>query len=201
MSAAPSAGAHAAGGPGVDWSDQRLVASCLKGDERAWGVLVEKYKSLVYSIAIKYGAPPDEAADIFQTVWVDVYKELGSLKKQGSLRSWLISITRHKCYHWRQKRQRESLRSSGVADLEADPRHAVDPVSLDELERDQLVREAVFALPARCRELIQLLFYSHPPMRYREVAQRLGLAVGSIGFIRGRCLKRLQKNLEKRGLA
>ncbi len=188
-------------GPQPGWSDQRLVGACLRGDERAWSTLVDKYKNLVYSIAIKYGAPPDEAADLFQTVWVDVYKELDSLRKQGSVRSWIISVTRHKCYHWRQKRQRDAIRSSGVTDLEGDSRLAVEPLPLDELERDQLVREAIFTLPERCRELIQLLFYSQPPMRYREVAQQLGLAVGSIGFIRGRCLKRLQKSLEKQGLA
>ncbi len=189
-----------ANGPDIGWTDQRLVGSCLRGDEQAWSILVDKYKSLVYSIAIKYGAPPDEAADLFQTVWVDVYKELDSLRKQGSVRSWIISVTRHKCYHWRQKHQREAIRRSGIANLESDDRLAVDPVSLDEMERDQLVREAIFTLPERCRELIQLLFYSQPPLRYREVAQQLGLAIGSIGFIRGRCLKRLQRSLVKQGL-
>ncbi len=190
-----------ANGPDIAWSDQRLVVACLSGNEQAWSVLVEKYKSLVYSIAIKHGAPPDEAADIFQAVWVDVYKELENLRKQGSLRSWLISVTRHKCHHWRQKHQRESIRRTGIADIETDARLAVNPVPLDEVERDQLVREAIFTLPERCRELIQLLFYSQPPLRYREVAGQLGLAVGSIGFIRGRCLKRLQRSLEKQGLA
>lgn len=189
-----------AGGPDLGWADQKLVNACLRGDEHAWSVLVEKYKSLVYSIAIKYGAPPDEAADLFQNVWVEVYKQLDTLRKQESLRSWLISVTRHKCYHWRQQHQREAIRRSGIANLESDDRLAVDPVSLDEMERDQLVREAIFTLPERCRELIQMLFYSQPPLRYREVAQQLGLAVGSIGFIRGRCLKRLQRSLEKQGL-
>lgn len=203
MSAPSSIGnaGRSANGPNIGWTDQRLVGECLRSDERAWSVLVEKYKSLVYSIAIKYGAPPDEAADLFQTVWVDVYKQLDNLRKQSSLRSWLISVTRHKCYHWRQRHQRETIRRSGIADIESDERLAVDPVSLDEMERDQLVREAIFTLPERCRELIQLLFYSQPPLRYREVAQQLGLAIGSIGFIRGRCLKRLQKSLEKQGLA
>ena len=110
-------------------------------------------------------------------------------------------MTRHKCDDWRQDQQRESRRRSDSADIEADDRLAPEPVSLDELERDQLVREAIFALPERCRELIQLLFYSQPPSRYREVVQRLGLAVGSIGFIRGRCLKRLQRSLERLGPA
>jgi RNA polymerase sigma factor (sigma-70 family) len=188
-------------GPAVGWADQQLVSSCLDGDERAWDVLVEKYKSLVYSIAVKYGAPPDEAADLFQMVWIDVYKELDSLRKRSSLRSWLISVTRHNCYHWRQRRQREALRRSTITDLESDSRLVVAPVSLDEAERDQLVREAVFALPERCRTLIQLLFYSQPAVRYSELAQQLGLAVGSIGFVRGRCLKRLQRNLKRHGLA
>ncbi len=186
--------------PSISWTDQRLVGACLRGDERAWSLLVEKYKSLVYSIAIRHGASPDEAADLFQTVWVDVYKELGSLRKRDSLRSWLISVTRHKCYHWRRKHHREMLSRTEIASLESDHRLAVDPIPLDDLERDQLVREAIYTLPERCRELIQLLFYSQPPLRYREVAQQLGLAIGSIGFIRGRCLKRLQRTLEKHGL-
>lgn len=94
----------------------------------------------------------------------------------------------------------ECRHRTGVADLEGDSRLAVEQAALEELERDQLVREAIFVLPERCRELIQLLFYSQPPLRYREVAEQLGLAIGSIGFIRGRCLKRLQKSLEKQGL-
>ena len=48
--------------------------------------------------------------------------------------------------------------------------------------------------------MIRLLFYRAAPVSYRDVAARLGLATGSIGFIRGRCLKRLQRALEKAGL-
>jgi hypothetical protein len=47
--------------------------------------------------------------------------------------------------------------------------------------------------------MIRLLFFEHPPLRYEDVARKLGLAPGSIGFIRGRCLKRLKKILEERG--
>ena len=48
--------------------------------------------------------------------------------------------------------------------------------------------------------MIGMLFYADLPMPYREVARKLGLAVGSIGFIRGRCLRKLQKLLESEGL-
>ena len=68
-----------------------------------------------------------------------------------------------------------------------------------EAEREQMVRDAVAHLPARCAEMVRLLFYEQPPVPYDEVAARLGLALGSIGFIRGRCLKRLKKLLEESG--
>ena len=48
--------------------------------------------------------------------------------------------------------------------------------------------------------MIRLLVFTSPPVPYKEVARRLGLATGSIGFIRGRCLQRLQKNLDKQGI-
>jgi DNA-directed RNA polymerase specialized sigma24 family protein len=48
--------------------------------------------------------------------------------------------------------------------------------------------------------MIRLLFYQQPPLPYAEVAERLGLATGSIGFIRGRCLKKLEAALGELGL-
>ncbi len=77
--------------------------------------------------------------------------------------------------------------------------HAIPADMLAEMEREQMVREAMAGLPPRCREMIELLFFEHPPMPYNEVARRLKLATGSIGFIRGRCLKRLKKILEEKG--
>ena len=47
--------------------------------------------------------------------------------------------------------------------------------------------------------MIELLFFQQPPPPYSEVAQKLQLATGSIGFIRGRCLKRLKQILEEKG--
>jgi RNA polymerase sigma factor (sigma-70 family) len=73
------------------------------------------------------------------------------------------------------------------------------PGALAEVEREQLVRDAIADLPPRCREVIELLFFEHPPVPYSEIAKRLGMAPGSIAFIRGRCLKRLRRVLEEGG--
>jgi hypothetical protein len=48
--------------------------------------------------------------------------------------------------------------------------------------------------------MIEMLFFETPPRPYVEVAAALGIAVGSIGFIRGRCLEQLRAVLQKSGL-
>ncbi len=185
--------------PASDWTNTRLVQQCLEGDERAWNVLVDRYKNLVYSIPLKYGAPHQDAADIFQSVWLDLFNELPRLREAEALQGWLVRVTTHKCYHW--KRHQSS--AADVAPPEELEQQLGDgqPASdlLAEMEREQLVRDAMSALPPRCRKMIELLFFEHPPLRYTDVAKKLGLAPGSIGFIRGRCLKRLKKYLEERG--
>ena len=179
-------------------SDARLVAECLGGNEQAWAFLIEKYKRLIYSIPVKYQASPDDAADIFQAVCLELFSELPRLRKAESLRFWLITVATHKCLHW--KRKQEPAGAGEPDELGAEP--AAAGTALDQfadLEREQNLREAVMQLSPRCREMVRLLFYENPPLPYAEVAQRMGLATGSIGFIRGRCLKKLQQLLEKRG--
>lgn len=187
-------------GPHPGWQDRRLVVACQRGDQRAWHALVDKYGRLVYAVVLRYGVDSADAADLFQTVWVNVYSDLEKIRKHDSLRSWLITVTRRRCYHWRQEqlRRQRLLQESHGEPIEASVEPSVS--DMEGLENDQRVREAVFQLPKRCREMIGMLFYSDPPMPYRDVARQLGLAVGSIGFIRGRCLRKLQKLLESEGL-
>jgi DNA-directed RNA polymerase specialized sigma24 family protein len=70
---------------------------------------------------------------------------------------------------------------------------------IEELEREQALREALRELSPRCRRLIHALFFVQPPRSYQAIATELGLATGSIGFIRARCLDQLRRRLEKRG--
>jgi RNA polymerase sigma factor (sigma-70 family) len=186
-------------GPDVTWSDARLIRACLSGHEDAWSTLIAKYKNLIYSIPLKYGATPQDAADIFQAVCLELFSELPRLRKPDSLRSWLITVAAHQSFHWSRKVRRRA--EDELTDLEAE-KLGVDPPAdlIAQVEREQQLREAVAALPARCQEMIRLLFYQQPPLSYREVAARLGLATGSIGFVRGRCLKRLERSLAKWGI-
>jgi RNA polymerase sigma factor (sigma-70 family) len=181
--------------------DEKLVKECLAGNEEAWATLIQKYKRLIYSIPFKYGASPDDSADIFQAVCFELFSELQNLRKIESLRSWIITVTVHKSFHWKKQQRPQDVEIDG---MESDANEPVEPGDsipevLADIEQQQIVREAIGKLPKRCAQLVTLLFYEHPPLPYAEVAGRLGLATGSIGFIRGRCLTKLQKILVEMG--
>ena len=184
--------------PHAGWSDERLVRACLDGDDDAWAALIDKYKLLIYSVPIKYGASPEDAADIFQFVCLELFAHLSQLRKTGALRGWIMTVTAHQSFHWKRKHRKRSDREQTNVDVEELEIHAsVSPDITDMAEHEQMVRDATARLSPRCQEMIRLLFYAEPPLPYKEVAQRLGLAVGSIGFIRGRCLERLEKILHE----
>ena len=186
------------GTPDVTWTDARLVKACLDGDEQAWATLIAKYKNLIYSIPVRYGAPPQDAADIFQSVCLELFSELPRLRRAEAVRGWIIKVAAHQSYHWKRKlRQRAEDELTPIAEEELSAE--LRPDEMEEIERAQILREAVAALPPRCQEIIRLLFYESEPISYRDLAARLGLATGSIGFIRGRCLARLERELRERG--
>lgn len=180
-------------------SDERLVALCLKGDQQAWADLIDKYKNLIYSIPIKLGMY-DDASDIFQSVCVELLSDLPKLRERKALPKWLMQVCYHKCIEHRKRAKKQvPLEDEDHECSRADTTLPLPEEFFAQLQREQMVRDVVGSLPARCGQLVRMLFYEMPPRPYQQVAQELGIAAGSIGFIRGRCLTRVKKQLEKMG--
>src|SRR6187402_3918238 len=95
---------------GVGGDDRALVVACLDGDEAAWTTLVDKYKSLIFSVPLRYGACRDDAADIFQSVCVELFHELPRLRNIDSLRPWLMTVAAHQSFQSKKHRQRTQQR-------------------------------------------------------------------------------------------
>ena len=181
------------------WPDERLVRECCKGNQDAWSALIEKYKNLIFSIPIKFGLSREDSADVFQAVCVELLAGLPKLREPKALPKWLMQTTYHQCLRWKKDRLNLLDDSQEIEEqLEANPEQLPEEI-LNQVQREQSVREAISALPARCNQMVAMLFFEDPPRPYEEVAKQLRLATGSIGFIRGRCLKKLRQLLEEKG--
>jgi RNA polymerase sigma factor (sigma-70 family) len=176
------------------WSDELLVKECLAGNEDAWSHLIDKYKALIYSIPVKYRLPAHEASEVFQATCVELLKHLPELREPRALPKWLMQVAHHQCYRWKQQQQRLVSRDADP-DLPTPETPAIAETLIQQTQEEQILRDAMASLSPQCRRLVELLFFETPARPYSEVATELGLAVGSIGFTRQKCMERLRKLL------
>ncbi len=185
--------------------DDRLAAACLSGNADAWDALVERYESFVYSLLLRQGVSRADADDLFQDVFLLLYRHLGDVRDTEKLAGWLASTTKREI--WRFQRRRAA--SPGQMPEEEWQMERAQPVSQEEadrpdeqalkLEDQRMVRVAMDRLQDRCRELLSLLYVRDPPLAYNEAADALNMPIGSIGPTRARCLQRLLKSLRDLG--
>jgi RNA polymerase sigma factor (sigma-70 family) len=183
-----------------DDTDVTLVRRCLDGDQESWAILIDKYKNLIYSIPIKHGLSQEESTEVFQATCVELMVRLPKLRDPQALAAWLIKVALTKT----REIARGAARMLHVDESENSLAALYEGPSPEEIvhevEQEQIVRQAIAAMTSRCKKLITMLFYESPAVPYAELASRLGIATGSIGFIRARCLEKLRTRLEELGL-
>jgi RNA polymerase sigma factor (sigma-70 family) len=181
-------------------SDEALLDACLRGEQTAWDLLVDRYAALIYSVPLRFGFGEADAADVFQAVCVTLFENLGNIRAPKGLAAWIITTTSRQCIALARQRNRElARRASGDTPELLDPEPLPDEELLA-LERKQIVRVAISQLSSPCRELISTLF-SDAPRRatYDQVARDLDMSPNSLGPTRARCLARLRRLLVAAG--
>ena len=181
---------------GVDYSPKALVRACIRGEAAAWDRLLDDYGRLIWSIARRAGLNDEEAEEVFQRSWVAIVEGLSRLKKPDRLGSWIAATTRHQVYRFFSESARHRRSVPLKPGDEFDVPSKVEEALEDE-QRNQAMRESVDRLANRCRTLLRLLFFEDPPLDYESVAERTGLAIGSIGPIRARCLTQVKKIFDR----
>jgi RNA polymerase sigma factor (sigma-70 family) len=180
-------------------TDTELVSACLSGDEHAWSELIDRYSRLIFSIPTRQGLTREEAADVFQAVCLDLVAELPKLRDPQALPAWLIRTTARKVGKWKRRNERYVPDAGDIAESTPDDDALPDSL-IEHCQRTQALRDGIASLPERCQAMVRMLFFETPARPYREVAQALGVATGSIGFMRMKCLDRLRGVLERVGM-
>jgi RNA polymerase sigma factor (sigma-70 family) len=181
--------------------DREIIARCLGGDQDAWEMLITRYQRLIYSIPIKARLSADDAADVFQSVCLKLYESLALLRDHQRVSSWLITTTSREVWRVSALNRRDNAPVvSDCGNEKGMPGEIPDAAPLaDEqrmaIERQQAVRQAIAALPDRCRELLTMLFYQKDDLSYADIARRMDMPVPSVGPTRARCLEKLKRSL------
>ncbi|MBI5787357.1 MAG: sigma-70 family RNA polymerase sigma factor [Candidatus Schekmanbacteria bacterium] len=132
--------------------------------------IVKEYQRPVYFFVRRLIKSHEDAADITQQVFIQVHRNIKQLKIQANLRAWLYRIAQNLCYsHWRQQKKYTAVDIEAADHLLIDRRTPEEEVRKN--QQQQLVREAVSALPYKQRVTLTLRVYEQ--MSYREIGQVL----------------------------
>jgi RNA polymerase sigma factor (sigma-70 family) len=186
-------------------SDADLIARCREGSQAAWSTLVRRYQRLIYTVPRRAGLSDEQCADVFQATFSRLFEGLARITEPARVQAWLVTTAKRESLRMlEQSRRTVSLaRGSGEdSDDDTDPLDKfADPGPLPEelladLQQQDRLRRAVDRLDPRSRQLVELLFLQDEPLPYSEIAARLGIAEGSIGPTRARCLEKLRTLLK-----
>jgi len=100
--------------------EQDLVALCRRGDPAAFARLVVLHESMVFNLAARLLGDGEEARDVAQEVFLQVYRTLGRFEGRSSLKTWIYRIVVNQCHNrrrfWhRRGRDREEALDEGLA--------------------------------------------------------------------------------------
>ncbi len=178
------------------WDDEALVKRAVKGEADAWHSLVERYSGYIFSLLKSARVPEADQPDAYQYVFVELFKALPKMENRSYLAPWIRQTALRHAIRLREKAGRTEQLSETFEVAAPDTTHE----NVETAERNLLIRQAIESLKEQCQKLVEMLFYEDPVRPYAEVAEELGIKVGSIGQIRVRCLDALQKALHARGL-
>lgn len=172
------------------------LAAALAGDAVAWRSIVDEHTKLLWWVARRHRLDDATAADVIQTVWLQLLRFGDRIEDPARLPAWLATTAR-----------RESLRRVGNRVVPTD--NLADEVdrsapSTEERVLDAELRDGVLAAFSKLspddQQLLRLLC-EVPPKTYEEIAVILGKSHGYVGPTRQRALERLRKIVREMGLS
>lgn len=182
-------------------ADAALVKRCRSGDQAAWDELVHRYQRLIFAIPRRAGLSEEQAADVFQDVFLTLFEKIDEIEQPGRIRSWMVTTAKFKT--WALIRGSKGFYSPETEEeMEAEMAAIRDnaPLADDmliELEEQHLIRTSLRELEDRCQQILSMIYLRDQAASYAEVALQIGVGETSISPLRSRCLKKLEKILAR----
>jgi RNA polymerase sigma-70 factor (ECF subfamily) len=182
--------------------DERILVEQLKqGNEAAFKTIVETWQNMVFNTALGIVQNAEDAEDIAQEVFVQVYQSIGSFKGESKFSTWLYRITVTKSLD-HERRKKRKKRFAFVRSIFSEQNEAlVNPpdfhhpgVVLDDKEDAAVLFSAIAELPENQR--VAFTLNKVEGLSYQEVSEIMKSTVSSVESLMHRAKNNLKKKLE-----
>lgn len=183
-----------------------LIDRFLVGDDSAFDQIVHRYQDMVFSLSCRLLGGQDEAVDLSQEVFLQIYRKIATFRRDASLRTWIyrIVINRAKNRQRWWKRRMGEMTALSLEEAETRPGSGVgsrltcDDVAPDEAlerkEQGQILHRTIERLPFDQRTI--LLLKEIEGLSYEEISTTLDLPLGTVKSRLARARKSLRDNLD-----
>ena len=188
-------------------SDDELIRAFRTGDGSAMEALFGRYRRAVFGWLLRMSQDEGEAEDLHQEVWLKIIRGI-DVYSSGSFRAWLWRVVRNAAADRARKHVAEPILDAPLEEG-ADAAAFVDQVPddtvvsaltrLEEEERRAAVREAVDGLSRRLKEVV--LLRVNGELKFQEIADILGLPIGTVLGRMNLALAKLRQALSQKGVA
>ena len=188
-------------------SDDELIRAFRTGDGSAMEALFGRYRKAVFGWLLRMSQDEGEAEDLHQEVWLKIIRGIDGYSS-GSFRAWLWRVVRNAAADRARKHVAEPILDAPLEEG-ADAAAFVDQVPddtvvsaltrLEEEERRAAVREAVDGLSRRLKEVV--LLRVNGELKFQEIADILGLPIGTVLGRMNLALAKLRQALSQKGIA
>jgi RNA polymerase sigma factor (sigma-70 family) len=164
----------------VELSDADLVQETLEGDPEAFGQIVERYQTLIASLAYCATGNVSRSEDLAQETFITAWTQLAELREPAKLRPWLCTITRCLVSKQLRRQGREPLNEAESLDT-LDDWTSPEPLPLDHAishEELSLLWRSLERIPPAYREPLVLFYREHQSIE--AVAKGLGLSEDAV---------------------
>ena len=192
--------------PKTNPSDAALIERCRRGEAGAFDILVERYQRKVIGLCLRHLRSYEDACDLAQEVFVQVFQHLAEFQGKSSFSTWLYRITLNACYNkqrWWKAKGRSAVTSldgllesrAGAADSSALLK-GPDPGALANLERKeelQQLQTALEGLDDDHRQVVEMVDIEQ--LKYEQAAQVLRVPVNTVRSRLNRARQQLKQRL------
>ncbi len=162
-------------------TDRALVLKAQAGDREAFGALVSRYMQQAYRTALGLVGSHEDALDLSQEAFARAFRARRRIDPDRPFYAWLYQILRRLCFNFLRDRKtrRTRLAEAGPWLVEEARSHAEDPGrAAERADLRSRLTAAIEQLPEREREVLVLREFEG--LRYREIADLLGIPIGTV---------------------
>ena len=178
----------------MTYSDTNIVPQIIEGNEKAFENLFQSHYANLCGYAVKYVWELEQAEEIVQDLFFNIWSKRSNLQITSSIESYLFRAVRNACLNYLKHLK---VRDNYATDVKesVNPGRDQDNNSVEVLELQDKIEEAIEALPPERKKIF--LLSRHEELKYKEIAEQLGISVKTVEAQMGKALKYLRESLSE----